>query len=166
MSNEALTVTVSLKGFISNTTEANKMKNEEVVKSLETILMWLWRKVAEKTPSVTGYLSGSIKPSSITGTGINIQGSIGSPVAYALPVEMGRKPGKMPNVEAIKMWMKSKLKIDDNKTAFLISRAIMRNGIKPVSMFKNTLDEETDYINRMLNEAMARTIERWGHVTQ
>jgi len=161
-----LEVTVKLTGMMANTERANAIKNEELVKSIEMILMWLWRKVVEKTPKTTSYLASSIKAGSITGTGGNVQGAVGTPVAYALPVEHGRKPGKMPNIDAIKMWMKSKLGTDDDQAAYRIARSIMMKGIPEVKMFQDTLDEEETMINRTLDQAFERIKVRWADVTQ
>ncbi len=132
---------------------------EEMRKGLELVMMWLWRKVIEKTPTFTSVLRGSIKPQ-LRGKGIDMRGVVGTPSKYALPVENGRKPGKFPNLDAIRLWVNQKLGKNDEKVVYLIARKIQKVGIPPVEMFKRTAEEENATVNRMLNQASDRAISR------
>ena len=65
--------------------------------------------------------------------------TVGYSASYAYIVEFGRKIGTMPPVSALIPWVTKKLRITKPKqqkqVAFLISRSIMQNGIKPKPFF-------------------------------
>lgn len=80
---------------------------------------------------------------------------------HYINIENGRKAGgKMPPVEAIKRWMslkniKPKNGQSLNGTAFMISRSIQREGIKPSPFLRNikrNLKDWTDDIKMAINK--------------
>ncbi len=61
---------------------------------------------------------------------------------YLVFIEKGRRKGaKMPPVEPIVRWAKSKGIPTDNSTIFLIRRAISRDGIRPRPFMATVLEE-------------------------
>ena len=162
MSDKPISVEVKQQGIlVKNPRAAMKIYQEEMVAGVEKVLQWLWMKVIQKTPSTAGILRGSIKPSKVIAQKLNIRGTVGSPLQYALPVEHGRRPGKMPNIDNIKEWMKTKMGLVDDKAAYLIARKIMVQGIPGVEMFGKTHAEEKARVLGILNAAGAKTAQRW-----
>lgn len=74
---------------------------------------------------------------------------------YLTFIESGRRKGaKMPPVEPIVRWCKSKGISTDNSTIFLIRRAISRDGIRPRPIMQYVFDE----IDREWNDGLADEI--------
>lgn len=79
-------------------------------------------------------------------------------------VEYGRRPGKMPPIDAIEQWVKVKPVVpnaingripDTRQLAFLIARKIGREGIEPKNYLRNTMYSEE--VNIII-EALRRTL--------
>ena len=71
---------------------------------------------------------------------------------YLVFIESGRRKGaKMPPVEPIVRWARSKGIPTDNSTIYLIRRAISRDGIKPRPFMEHVLEE----IDREWDEQLA-----------
>lgn len=96
----------------------------------------------------TGDLIRSIKPIEIEFSNNKMSGSI-SLASYWKYVEYGRRPGKFPPPNKILDWVKIKpviprpvngIKPTEKQLAFLISRKIARDGIKPGNQFEEALN--------------------------
>lgn len=72
----------------------------------------------------------------------DLRGRVAPPAAardYAAVVEFGRKPGgKMPPVSVIERWVSRKL---PGASAFVVARAIARQGTRPRHMFTNAAEK-------------------------
>lgn len=119
----------------------------------------------------TGNLVSSIKPLKIDFTNNKMQGTIDI-ASYWKYVEYGRRPGKFPPVNKILDWIKVKPVIPrplnglkpptEAQLAFLISRKIAREGIKPGNQYEEALNISwtknekniSDAISKDLNEAI------------
>lgn len=119
----------------------------------------------------TGNLIKSIRPLDIEYSNNQMTLSI-SLASYWKYVEYGRRPGKFPPINSILNWIKIKPVIpcpinglkapSEKQLAFLISRKIAREGIKPGNQFTEALKlswtkwEKTisDAISKDLNEAI------------
>lgn len=92
------------------------------------------------TPVNTGALRSSINASKqVMVLPTMVQGTLGSTLPYALPVETGRAPGKMPPVDAIAYWVTRKglAEGDDvQRVAYLIARKIAARGTKGAHMME------------------------------
>jgi len=117
--------------------------------------------VAGFTPVNSGALRGSIT-TAVTGTLANVHGEVVTDIIYGWPVEEGRKPGKMPPIDAIQLWVKRKLGIggdESRRVAFVIARAIARRGTKGAFMFKQGFEQATPTVvalfRRIVDEAVA-----------
>lgn len=118
--------------------------------------------IAAETPVNSGMLRGSIAKQ-ITGQGVNLTGEVATPLMYGLPVETGRKPGRRPPKDAIKLWVIRKLGLtgrEADSAAFLIARAIGRRGTKGAFMFQKGFERSLSTINRLWDEVPARVIKR------
>jgi hypothetical protein len=97
--------------------------------------------VVKRTPVNFGLLRAGVD-TGVRGRGTSIHGEVfagGVGLKYGLPVERGRKPGKMPPVDVIKLWVTRKgIASGDeaDQAAFLIARAIGRRGTKGAHMFE------------------------------
>lgn len=96
----------------------------------------------------TGDLIRSIKPIEIEFSNNKMSGYI-SLASYWKYVEYGRRPGKFPPPNKILDWIKIKpviprpvngIKPTDKQLAFLISRKIARDGIKPGNQLEEALN--------------------------
>lgn len=101
--------------------------------------------VVGNTPTDSGLLLNSIGTKVIFGASA-ILGSVTTTLdpIYGEPVEYGRKPGKMPPSDAIKLWVIRKLGLsgkEADSAAFLIARAIGRRGTKAARMFQKGYKE-------------------------
>lgn len=62
-----------------------------------------------------------------------VKGIVSNPIDYALFVDQGRAPGKMPPIAPIELWVRRVLGLGQGKSrrvAFLVARAIGRRGTK------------------------------------
>ncbi|MBW7899847.1 MAG: hypothetical protein H3C26_00075 [Rhodocyclaceae bacterium] len=85
--------------------------------------------------------------------------SIHPDVNYARPVEAGRMPmRKFPDIVSLKLWIKRKLGVSDDKKAdrlsFVIGRAIVRQGIDPQPFMKPAFEAKKDRVVELANAAM------------
>lgn len=106
----------------------------------------------------TAILAGSIT-TDITGSAVNLTGRVFSqdrPVKVA-SVEEGRKPGKMPPVESILLWVRRKLG-GDRSVAFLVARSIGRKGTKGAGMFSKAFQERKGRVEQMWDKALDRLV--------
>jgi hypothetical protein len=127
---------------------------------LEAVLL-VEREVKERTPSGVGGgagLKGSIAGRA-TRPGIDgAIGVVGSPLNYAIPVELGTKP-HMPPVEPLADWARFKLGLSDQEArgvGFLIARKIAREGTKGTHMFGRAIAENERQVLRMFSAALER----------
>ena len=83
-------------------------------------------------------------------------------------VESGRKSGKFPPISAIREWVKVKPVIPrpyngklptENQLAFLISRSIAKNGIRPKPIFNDSLDDVMRDFENGLEDAFTKDVE-------
>jgi hypothetical protein len=101
--------------------------------------------VVGHTPVNTGALRGSIGTKVAIGASA-VMGEVFTPLdpIYGQPVEFGRKPGKRPPTDAIKLWVVRKLGLsgkEADSAAFLIARAIGRRGTQPAKMFEQGFEQ-------------------------
>lgn len=136
--------------------------NGEARRTMQQSVDVVEAQVAAYTPVNTGTLRAGTT-TDILGAGINIQGVVMNPVMYALPVEEGRKPGRMPPVEAIQLWVIRKGIGDRDKsrsTAFLIARAIGRRGTKGAFMFKRGYQAALPTVKKLWSDFPGRVVRR------
>ena len=84
--------------------------------------------------------------SQVRGAGPDLVGRVFNPAEWAIPLEVGRKPGKMPPVDAIQYWVERKGLAqgeDSRQVAFLIARAIGRRGTEGAHMAERGMANAT-----------------------
>ena len=116
----------------------------------------------------TGNLVSSIKPLKIDFANNKMQGSIDI-ASYWKYVEYGRRPGKFPPVNKILDWIKVKPVIPrplnglkpptEAQLAFLISRKIARDGIKPGNQYEEALNISWTRNEKNISEAISKDLE-------
>lgn len=114
----------------------------------------------------SGDLVNSIKPLNIEFKSSKYTGSI-SLKNYWKYVEYGRKPGKFPPTKNILKWIKVKpilprpvsgIKPTEKQLAFLISRKIARDGIKPGNQFEEALNLVWNKNEKLISDAITKDL--------
>ncbi len=142
--------------------EATRQVLEETTLEGELLLE---REIKERTPTGVGQaggLKGSIahqQPAWLAG---ELIGVVGTPLAHALPVELGTKP-HFPPVEPLEDWVRAKLDVEDDEVsnvAWLIARKISIRGTEGQHMFERGFEASRDRIDAMFDGVPARILER------
>ena len=134
----------------------------EMRKAMKEALDVLHAEITARTPVNTGTLRQSIQPV-IRGQAPSFVGEVGSPLIYGWPVERGRRPGKMPPVDAIELWVNRKLGLQGNEAksvAFLVARAIGRRGTRGEAMFFRGTEAARPRVEQIWNNVPSRARER------
>ncbi len=115
----------------------------------------------------SGNLISSLKPVSIEFTNNKYQCSI-QIADYWKYVEYGRRPGKFPPMNRILEWIKIKPVIprpmnglkapSEKQLAFLISRKIAREGIKPGNQFEEALNISWNKYEKQISDAISEDL--------
>lgn len=83
-------------------------------------------------------------------------------VPYALPVELGRRPGKWPPIGPLKRW--AHLVLGDEGAAWAVAAKIFKKGIRPRAMFAKAWRRNKDWVNARFVLARDRIVKRLGEV--
>lgn len=118
--------------------------------------------VSTLTPVNTGALRASIG-TTLYGSPSGVYSAIvGTPLLYGEVVERGRRPGKMPPVGAIKLWIVRKgiaTGSEADSVAYLIARKIARVGTKGAWMFRNGLRRSLPRVRQIWDNRMKAIVE-------
>jgi len=130
---------------------------QEGIRQSTEIIKQRARRKAGSPPIVnTGNLARSIN-TKISG----LRGEVGadsSAQKYAGVVEYGRSPGKMPPVEPIERWARSKL--GQSGLGFVIARKIKQKGTKAQPYFEPAVKESIAEIQRIFESAIETVMKR------
>jgi hypothetical protein len=135
--------------------QMDDLSARELENGLNRLLVDLTEEVKDRTPHFTGGLEASIF-NEIRVSGQSLEGLVSTPLVYGPPIEFGRKPGKMPPVDALKSWAARKL--GDEKLAFVVARAIARKGYSSLQhtdkqqMFQDAWDQNQSLIEQHLTD--------------
>lgn len=127
---------------------------------LEASLL-LQRETAERTPSAAGALRNSIIAAMPERRGGAVLGVVGSPLAYAEPVELGTKP-HMPPLQPIIDWVNLRLGLKNaeaTKAAEAIRWKIYRHGTKGAFMFQEALKATREQMGHIVESSLRRELE-------
>lgn len=123
---------------------APELVAEEMTTAVTEASLLLEREVRERTPigiGGGGGLAGSIgarDPEVVPGEGV--VGVVGTSLRYAVPVELGRRPGqRMPPVQALQDWAEVRLGVSSEESrgvAWAIARRIAVEGTEGAHMFR------------------------------
>jgi hypothetical protein len=110
--------------------------------AMEGSLLAVEEQVAARTPSNTGILRGSIAHD-IYGKPPDFYGEVFTPESlYGMPVEYGRAPGRLPDVETLAYWVIRRglaAGAEATRVAGAIAHYIARHGTKGAFMFRDGL---------------------------
>lgn len=118
--------------------------------------------IASRTPVNQGTLRAGTS-TRILGASLNLTGEVVNPILYGLPVEEGRKPGKMPPVSAIELWVIRKgiaPRGESRGVAYMIARAIGRRGTKGAYMFRDGFNAALPTIKKLWSDLPGRVVRR------
>ena len=148
--------------FFKLSAKVPEIAEKEMRIAMEKSVNLLHSKIVPKTPVDQGITRNSIM-TMIQGKGIDIHGTVGSPLKHILPLEHGRKKASMPPVDVLTRWFQHKgLSPEQGRTirqsVFLIARAIKRRGFKGRPdgwrMFQDAFDREKGKINGFFEQAV------------
>lgn len=147
--------------------EAQLARNPRVVlEELEAAVteadLLLEREVKENMPTAHGTLRASVFHEETVGDA-NVIGLVGTPLNYAVPVELGTKP-HFPPVDALIDWVKVKFGISSDKeargAAFLVARKISRVGTKEQRPFGRAFQAAESQVRAIFDRASERIAAR------
>lgn len=157
-----LTIELDLSDIVGFSNDLGRVRgyaSTEMRNATTASLNVLEANIVRRTPVNVGILRNSISHR-INGTPLNLDGEVFTAIPYGLPVENGRKAGKMPPVNAIRVWAIRKMGLSDaeaDSAAYLIARAIGKRGTKGAFMFRDGFAESKPIIIRLL-ETIPRKI--------
>lgn len=135
----------------------------EITTGIYEASLYLQREVAERTPtSGAGTLRSSIlarQPQIGDGA---ISGTVGTPMVYALPVELGTRPHHPP-VQPLIDWVEMKLGLTGKKAdavARAIAWKIAKHGTQGAHMFRDALEAGRVQIGEILSRHARRALAR------
>lgn len=148
--------------FAGKLVQFDSVLSNEARRTMQQSVDVVEAQVSAYTPVNTGTLRAGTT-TDIFGSGVDLKGVISNPLFYAAPVEYGRKPGRMPPVEAIQLWVIRKgIASSDNakSVAFLIARAIGKRGTKGAFMFKRGYQAALPTVKALWNDLPRRVVKR------
>lgn len=147
--------------------KAPELVTEEMTGAIWEAEMLTERETKERTPvgiGGGGGLKGSIAAHEPVRLADNIIGKVGTPLNYAVPVEIGTKP-HWPPIQPLVDWAEHKFGLprDEARTAgFLIARKIARVGTKGARMFHDAWNANRAQVQRIFERAQKRILETVG----
>lgn len=140
---------------------APRIAREEVGRAMAQADLLLEREVKDAMPAASGTLRASVfGREEVSDTGAI--GVVGSPLAYALPVELGTKP-HFPPIEPLVDWVQTRLGVhgrEARSVAFLVARKIARKGTDAAHAFQGAFEREETAVRRIFEAALGRIAER------
>lgn len=141
---------------------APDITREELLRTTTEADLLLERETKEGTPrGVSGNLRSSIT-SREESLADNVIGVVGTPLNYAIPVELGSKP-HFPPIEPLKDWVRHKLDVPAEEVedvAYRVAWHISHHGTEGAHMFQQAFDNNRAQIERMYDDAQRRIVNR------
>lgn len=140
--------------------DADSVSRPSLYGAMAQTVLLLEREVKLRTPigasaAARGSIAGEVR-GALAGRG-QIVGVVGSPLSYIPVIERGRRPGKMPPPDALELWVRRKLKVQNVEEAkgiaFAISRKIAARGTEGAFMFERALEENQGAIRQIFERA-------------
>lgn len=150
----------------------------------DIILAGMWAAVDTLAQSITletpvnlGHLSTAISQAKTVEYGQSVwTGTVSDGgIAYGLPVEFGRKPGRQPPIEPLEFWIKRKgiqwsrklasgrtVPMTTNEMAWAMAIHIATHGTKGAFMFKKGLEIAQPAIDQIFASILDDIAEMWG----
>jgi len=124
-----------------------------IVNAMKDATLLVQRGAKINAPVDTGRLRASITPE-IRTMGNEVQGVVGSNVAYAPFMELGTRP-HWPPIAALEVWAQR-----HGTTAYLVARAIARKGMKAREFLKKAFEDAKDRIYARFDKAVQEVVNK------
>jgi hypothetical protein len=173
---EGLILDIDIEGdAITDLMAYPQLVSHELTVAMEKALQATERNVKDRTPVNIGNLRNSISHQ-IVSPFPNLVGSVGSPMAYSIVIEKGRKHGqgaRMPPKWPIVYWLRRKLGLSLDEAIgawYPVAKAIKEKGFSPegdtgpegARMFEEGLKATEPLINELFAAAIARSVQRYN----
>lgn len=132
--------------------------------SMSRAVMQVSSEVKRRTPVYMGRLVGSIGGrveafgGGISPLGGEIRGIVDTPVDYALPVEVGRRPGSWPPIDKIARWCH--LVLGEEGAAGAVAAKIFHQGTEPRAMFARGWVASKPWVKNEFKRALREIVQR------
>ena len=142
--------------------QAPAMVQEKLEAFMHAATIYVESEIRERTPT-SGH--GTLRQSwtsEVTSLSDNVIGVVGTPLSYAIPVELGTKP-HFPPVDAIEDWVQVKFGLsgpEARSVAFAVARKIAKKGTKGAFMVKNAFEASKPELERQAQLAIAAIAEQ------
>lgn len=152
----------TLRAYAAAWQHAPAIAEDELQQFVQQAVAHLQGEVQERTPTTYGTLRASIIGDVRVLPGIAVQGRVGTPLAYAVAVELGTKP-HMPPVEPLINWARQKLGVrgkEAESAGWAVARKIAARGTEGHFMFRDTWNANQADIARGFSVAVGRIVRR------
>lgn len=152
----------AIRAYAEAWTKAPDIVEDELRQFVEFSVDQLQGEVQERTPTYLGTLRDSIIGAVEVLPGLAVQGRVGTPLAYAVAVELGTKP-HMPPVEPLINWARQKLGVtgkEAERAGWAVARKIAARGTEGHFMFTDTWNANQAQIARGFSIAVGRIVRR------
>ena len=151
--------------------DAPELVVDEMTTSVWEASLLVEREVKERTPIGVGGgggLAGSIAARDPIVIGEEVIGTVGTALRYAIPVELGRRPGqRQPPLAPLADWAVAKLGVSHDEAmgvAFAIARKIGKRGTTGAHMFRDGAKASQAEVERILGAGAERVVARLAEV--
>lgn len=140
--------------------QAPEMTRRELLAAAKASTLHLEGQVKDRMPSASGKTRESVHSDAFS-TPAGVIGTVGSSMATATFLELGRKPGtgvSLEGQEALGTWVKEKLGVSEKEVpgvVFLIARKIKKKGMPAVKPFELTAKANEGQVLRAFENAAA-----------
>lgn len=135
--------------------ESPALVGADLERFMHAATLYLQGEIQERTPAAHGTLRGSWT-NDVERAGENVIGVVGTPLAYATPVDLGTRP-HFPPVEALMDWVKVKFGVPDSEArsiAFLIARKIAAKGTQGAGMLEAAIAAAEPQLDRQFSDLL------------
>ncbi len=140
---------------------APAMIEREMRATMDVAVSQIERVVVENTPVGATGLARAGVTTDVRGSAVDLTGRVfnrDNPIKIA-SIETGRKPGRMPPIGAIELWVRRKFG-GDRQAAFMIARAIGKRGTKGARMFEKAYQSEAPKVKRLFERRLSAIIDK------
>lgn len=162
----SIKVDQKLRGLLLKTPEkVIPIYDREFRKSINESVVLAQREIVIRTPVLTGTTRKSIS-NSVSGSGIELTGVVGTPLISALPMEFGTRP-HIPPPGPIELWIRrrgiswaseGRAQTVEQMAFFITTRQIGQVGLKARRMFKDGFDAARARILKFMEDAQQRVL--------
>lgn len=148
--------------LLENFSRAPEATAEALAGAVLEMELLLQREVQDRTPTVHGTLRNSILAQEPRQENGGIVGLVGTPVIYAVPVELGTKPHRPP-IEPLIDWARHALGLDENEAegvAWAVAKKIQKFGTEGAFMFRGGFEAARPQLPAILARSAGRLVQK------